>query len=125
MGRLAVCVVLSFIVACSIFNLADGKCSQFGHSCFGAHGKRADEQYGALEPVEDLYPSATQLRDAEEQLAMEDVAMANPRTMAGVRNLMDMIGQLMRQRAAAQQQQQQQQQRPSPVQLGPNDAYLH
>lgn len=130
MARGALSVILCLAVASSVLSVAEGKCSQFGHSCFGAHGKRGGEQYGNLEPA-DLYPPSNQLMEVDEaRYPLEEAPATNPRNMAKFRDLMDLMSHLLRQRAAPlQQQQQQQQQRAGlpalPAQLGPNDAYLH
>ncbi|XP_045107295.1 uncharacterized protein LOC123502140 [Portunus trituberculatus] len=126
MARVALSVVLCLTVASSVLSVAEGKCSQFGHSCFGAHGKRGGEQYGSLDPA-DLYPPSNQLAEVDEaRYALEEAPVTNPRNMVKVRDLMDLLSHLLRQRPAPLQQQQQRSPLPPiPAQLGPNDAYLH
>ncbi|KAK8392637.1 hypothetical protein O3P69_014813 [Scylla paramamosain] len=127
MARVALSVVLCLAVASSVLSVAEGKCSQFGHSCFGAHGKRGGEQYGNLE-LADIYPPSNQLAEVDEaRYPVDEAPATNPRNMAKVRDLMDLMSHLLRQRAAPLQQQQQQRAAlPAlPAQLGPNDAYLH
>nr|XP_053651920.1 neuropeptide CCHamide-1-like [Cherax quadricarinatus] len=94
---------------CLILLCSSGSCSQFGHSCFGAHGKRDGEQQYVQQQVDAaaLYPGETQLQEqldgrSDLPLPLQDMpdAFTNREIVANVRNWLAVLSRRLRQRSS-------------------------
>ncbi|XP_064098918.1 uncharacterized protein LOC135210056 [Macrobrachium nipponense] len=104
MSRIVLNLAVVFVCLLALSMQVHGSCSQYGHSCFGAHGKRNGDQYPALE-AGPLYPAANQLsplevKAQEEALSLDEPAVSSPEIIANVRNWLSILGRRLRQRTS-------------------------
>nr|QBX89034.1 CChamide-2 [Nephrops norvegicus] len=104
MSRGMINVFLVVLGVAALSSRAWGSCSQYGHSCFGAHGKRDGDQYARQEPSP-LYPEANQLPEFEqrqEDRLSVDEAVTDREIVANARNWLAVLSHRLRQRTSPQ-----------------------
>ncbi|XP_045605219.1 uncharacterized protein [Procambarus clarkii] len=99
-------VVIVVVGLALLTSQAWGSCSQFGHSCFGAHGKRdGGEQYPRQQEPSPLYPEVNPLAEFEtrQDLPVDEVpAVTNREIVANVRNWLAVLSRRLRQKTSSQ-----------------------
>nr|XP_027216126.1 uncharacterized protein LOC113808829 [Penaeus vannamei] len=106
MSRWIVNLLLVVLGVAALSSQAWGQCSKFGHSCYGGHGKRSEDQY----PSSIDYAAANQVpalalkASQDDALTWDDSAPAvtNPEIVANVRNWLSVLGRRLRQRSSSQ-----------------------
>ncbi|XP_071535851.1 uncharacterized protein [Panulirus ornatus] len=97
-------VFLLTIAVVALANQAWGSCSQFGHSCFGAHGKRSGGQYDNLMAAAAAggpYPVANQVPELDPRQEEEQQQRVPFDDGAVIRHLLAILGHRSRQRSSS------------------------